>query len=183
MGAHPAQANAVQGLAQTTGPLTGLERAGVQGLRRNNTTGTKRDPVVGGGPERPVMGDGQDRAATLHQGVDGLQQAHDILGMESPVWLVHEQQRGTRLGQPGGQLDPLALAPTQGGRRLAEAQVAQPQVHHGLAELGDGWVLGEYLQRFFHRQAQSLGDVPLFQSDRKHLLGIAPAPATRALQL
>ena len=66
-----------------------------------------------------------------------------------PVALVDEVE---------GELDPLQLAAREGGRRLAEADVAQPDVLEGLDLLDDVGPVGEELEGVVDGQVEDVVD-------------------------
>ena len=80
--------------------------------------------------------------------------------------------RGAAL-ELGGQLDPLGLTPRQGGRRLAQAHVAQAHVGQGGQVAGDHGGRGEEVGGLADRHVQHVGHRPVLVADLQGLAVVA----------
>jgi hypothetical protein len=74
-----------------------------------------------------VVLDDDDRLAGVHEPVEQAEQLLYVGEVEAGGRLV-EDVDAALLGNVGGQLEPLPLAAGQRGERLAEAEVAEPDV-------------------------------------------------------
>ena len=102
------------------------------------------DDPVGGLDDVEVVLDHDHAVALVHQPVQHLEQQPHVLEVEAGGRLVEDVERaaGVALGQLGGELDPLGLAAAQRRRRLAQMDVAQPDVVQQLELLGDAPLVG-----------------------------------------
>jgi hypothetical protein len=97
---------------------------------------------------------------SVHQGVQGPEQALDVGEVQAGGGLVEEVQgaaRGRALQLPG-QLDALGLAPAERGAGLAQGDVAQAHLLEGLEGAGDGLVAPEEGNGLADRHGQHVGD-------------------------
>src|SRR5439155_8341370 len=92
--------------------------------------GAQVNDPVGGLHDVQVVLDHHHRVPLVHQAVQHLEQEAHVFEVQAGSRLVQDVEGSARvaLGQLGGELDPLRLAAGQGGRRLAEVDVAQPYV-------------------------------------------------------
>ena len=79
------------------------------------------------------------RVALVDQRLQHAEQLADVLEVQAGRRLVEDVDgaAGRALLQLGGELDPLRLTAGQGRRRLAEPDVAEPDVDEGLEVPGD----------------------------------------------
>ena len=105
--------------------------------------------------------------ARLHQPVEHRQQLPDVLEVQAGGGLVEDVERaaGGDPRQLARELDALRLAAGQGGRALAEPDVAEPHVVQRLQHAHDVPVHGEVLHRLAHAHLQHLGDVLALVAD------------------
>ena len=89
--------------------------------------GAEVDDPVGVRHDRLVVLDDDDRLAGVDEPVEQAEQLLDVGEVEAAGRLV-EDVDAALLGQVGGQLEPLPLAAGQRGERLADAEVAEPDV-------------------------------------------------------
>jgi hypothetical protein len=89
--------------------------------------GAEVDDPVGVRHDRLVVLDDDDRLAGVDEPVEQAEQLLDVGEVEAGGRLV-EDVDAALLGHVGGQLEPLPLAAGQRGERLAEAEVAEPDV-------------------------------------------------------
>src|SRR5271170_7988188 len=89
--------------------------------------GAEVDDPVGVRHDRLVVLDDDDRLAGIDQPVEQAEQLLDVGEVEAGGWLVEEVDAAL-LAHVGGQLEPLPLAAGQRSERLAEAEVAEPDV-------------------------------------------------------
>ena len=125
------------------------------------------------------MLDDDDRVARVDQAVEHLQELLHVGEMEAGGGLV-EDVEGAAGGPPrelGGQLDALGLAARQGGRRLAEMDVAQPHVVQRLELGADGGHGLEEVERLGDRHLQDVGDRAAAVEDLQRLPVVALAAA------
>src|SRR5579859_1278784 len=87
-----------------------------------------------------VVLDDDHRVAAVHQPSEHAQELADVLEVQAGGGLVQHVDRpaGGPALQLGGELDPLRLATGQGRRGLAEADVAEADVHQRLEVPVDG---------------------------------------------
>ena len=93
--------------------------------------GAKVDNPVGVLDDVEVVLDDDDRVALVDQALEHSEQLVDVIEMKPRGRLVQHVDRapGGSLLQLGGQLDALRLTAGERGRRLAEPDVAEPDVH------------------------------------------------------
>ena len=89
-------------------------------------------------------------------------------------------ERRQRSAQEARQLEPLRLAAGEGGDRLAEPQVVQPDVEQRAEPRLDLGAMAKEHERFAHRQVEDFGDVPAAVGDFEDFRPIAGAAAFRA---
>jgi hypothetical protein len=77
-----------------------------------------------------------------------------------------------------GELHPLGLASRQGGRGLAETDVAEPDVDERLEVPGDGGLVGEERQRLLARHVEDVGDRLALEGHLEGLAVVAGPPQT-----
>jgi len=87
-----------------------------------------------------VVLDDEDRVLVLHQLVEGGEELLDVVEVKAGRRLVEDVERAVRGAavQVAGQLDALGLPATKGGRRLAECEVAEPDLLQRLQLVGAG---------------------------------------------
>ena len=119
------------------------------------------------------------RVALIDQPGQHGQELADVLEVQAGRRLVEEVDgvAGGALGQLAGQLDPLGLAPRQRRGRLAQADVAEPDVHQRLHVAGDDRLVGEELERLLAGQVEHLGDVLALERDVQRVPVVAGALA------
>ena len=99
--------------------------------------GAEVDDPVGVRHDRLVVLDDDDRLAGVDEPVEQAEQLLDVGEVEAGGRLV-EDVDAALLGHVGGQLEPLPLAAGQRGERLAEAEVAEPDVGEPVEDLVRG---------------------------------------------
>ena len=88
---------------------------------------TEVDDPVGVRHDRLMVLDDDDRLAGVDQPVEQSEQLFDVGQVEAGGRLVEDVDTAL-VGHVGGQLEPLPFAAGQRGERLAEAEVAEPNV-------------------------------------------------------
>jgi hypothetical protein len=99
------------------------------GAEIDDPVGVRHDPLV-------VLDD-DDGLAGVDEPVEQAQQVLDVGKVQAGGRLV-EDVNAALLGHMGGQLEPLPLAAGQRSERLAEAEVAEPNVGESLEDLVRG---------------------------------------------
>src|SRR5450759_332250 len=89
--------------------------------------GAEVDDPVGVRQDRLVVRDDDDRLAGVDEPVEQAEQVLDVGEVEAGGRLVEDVDEAL-LGHVGGQLEPLPLAAGQRSERLAEDEVAEPDV-------------------------------------------------------
>ena len=128
------------------------------------------------------MLDDEDRVAAVDEAMEDLEQLLDVGEVEPGRRLVEDVERpaGRPPRQLGRQLDPLRLAARQRRRRLAEVDVAEPDVVERL-ELGpDVRHRREEVERLGDRHLEDVGDRPALVVDLERLAVVALALADLA---
>src|SRR6266540_6387798 len=124
--------------------------------------GTEVDDPVGVRHDRLVVRDDDDRLAGVDEPVEQAEQLLDVGEVEAGGRLV-EDVDAALLGHAGGQLEPLPLAAGQRGERLAEAEVAEPDVGEPVEDGVRGRCArlagAEELLGLGHRHREHLADV------------------------
>ena len=92
--------------------------------------GAHVDDIVGGLDDVEVVLDDDDRVALVNQAVEHGKEDAYVFEMQPRGRLVEDVECASRVAprQFGGELDALALASGEGGRRLPEADVAETDV-------------------------------------------------------
>jgi hypothetical protein len=90
-------------------------------------TGAEVDDPVGVGHDRLVVLDDEDRLAGVHEPVEQAEELGDVGEVEARGGLV-EDVDAALVTHVHGELEALPLAAGQRGERLAEAEVAEPDV-------------------------------------------------------
>ena len=116
------------------------------------------------------------------QALEHAQQAGRVGQVQAGGRFVQQVQAapGRAPAQLLGQLDALGLPARQGGGRLAELQVAQPDVGQHLQAGAGGRHVLEQRQGFFDGQVEHLGDIVAAVLDCQRLPIEAPPVADRA---
>src|SRR5690606_9865658 len=98
------------------------------------------DDPVGGLDDVDVVLDDDQRVAAVDQAVQDVEELARVLEVEAGGGLVEDVDRlaGAAPAQLGGELHALRLPARQGGRRLADADVAEADVLHQLELARDG---------------------------------------------
>src|SRR3954468_16837377 len=140
------------------------------------------DEAVGGLDDVEVVLDDHDRVALVDEAVQHLEQALDVGEVQAGRRLVEDVQRraGRDLGQLGGQLDALRLAARQRRRRLAEADVAEPDVVERLQAAADLRDVLEELDGLLDGHVEDVGDRLALEADVERLAVVALAAALLA---
>ncbi len=110
-----------------------------------------------------VVLDDENGMAALDEGVEGLQQALDVMKMEAGGGLVEDEERGflLLLSDEIGQLDALVFTTREGAAVLAELDVAKTHILEGLEALHDGFqqlAFGFWLLATVAEELDGLGD-------------------------
>ena len=128
-----------------------------------------------------VVLDHDDRLAGVDQAVEQAEQLLDVGEVQARGGLV-EDVDAALLAEVGGELDALPLAARQRGERLAEGEVAEPDVGEPLEDpVRRGQVrvaVAEERQRLRHGHREHLADVPAAERVVEHL-GLEPAALAR----
>src|SRR5216683_3271999 len=124
--------------------------------------GAEVDDPVGVRHDRLVVLDDDDRLAGVDEPVEQAEQLLDVGEVEAGGRLV-EDVDAALLGHVGGQLEPLPLAAGQRSERLAEAEVAEPDVGEPVEDGVRGrrarLAGAEELLGLGHRHREHLADV------------------------
>ena len=109
-----------------------------------------------------VVLDDDDRFAGVDEPVEQAEKLLDVGEVEAGGGLV-EDIDAALLGHVGGQLQPLPLAAGQGGQRLADGEIAEPDVGEPAEDLVSGGrfclAVAEELLGLRHGHRQHLADV------------------------
>ena len=127
--------------------------------------GAEVDDPVGVGHHGLVVLDHDHRLAGVDEPVEQAEQLLDVGEVQTGRGLVEHVDLAL-LGHLRGQLEPLPLATRQGRQRLAEAEVAEPDVGEPLEDLVRGRRAGA------RRRRRTLG---LVDRHREHLADVAAA--------
>jgi hypothetical protein len=140
--------------------------------------GAEVDDPVGVRHDRLVVLDDDDRLAGVDEPVEQAEQLLDVGEVQAGGRLV-EDVDAALLGHVGGQLEPLPLAAGQRGERLAEAEVAEPDVGEPLEDLvrgrGARLAVAEERLGLGHRHREHLADVAAAEVVLEHR-GLEPLP-------
>ena len=121
----------------------GDERFGCAGKDEVSTTGTtfgaEINDVVGRFYDIKIMFNHNQRVAALNQGVEGREEAVDVVEMESRGGFVEDEEcgDGTLLREVVGQFHALVFAAREGGGRLPEFDVAESHIAERTEALDD----------------------------------------------
>ena len=131
------------------------------------------------------MLDHDDRVALVHQPLQYEQQLAHILEVQAGGRLIQDVHgfAGRTALQLGGQLDALGFAAREGGRRLAEPDVAQSHLHERVQIAGDGRVRLEEAGRLLDGHVQHVGHGFAVVFDLQRLAVVAPAVAFLAFHV
>ena len=133
--------------------------------------GAEVDDPVGVRHDRLVVLDDDDRLAGVDEAVEQAEQVLDVGQVQAGGGLVEDVDVAL-LGHLGGQLEPLPLAAGQGGERLAEGEVAEPDVGEPVQDLVGGrrfrLAVPEELLSLGHRHREHLGDVSAAERVLQH---------------
>src|SRR5947207_3653041 len=125
------------------------------------------DDPVGVRHHRLVVLDDDDRLARLDEPVEQAEQLLDVGEVEAGRRLV-EYVDAALLAQVGGELEPLPLAAGERGERLAQAEVAEPDVGEPIEDDVGGrrarLAGAEELLGLIHRHREHLADVAAAES-------------------
>ena len=121
------------------------------------------------------MLDDEYGVATVNEPVQDAEQHADVLEVQARRRLVEDVERptGVALRQFRRQLDPLRLATGQGRRRLAEVDVAEPDIEKGLQLLADARLILEEGERVLDRLLEHVGDAQSPEADFERLTIVA----------
>ena len=123
-------------------------------------TGTEVDDPVGMRHHRLMVLDDDDRLTGVDEPVEQAEQLLDVGEVQTRGRLVEDVDVAL-LAHLGGELEPLPLATGQRGQRLAEAEVAEPDVGEPVEDLVRGrrarLAVAEELQRLVNRHREHLG--------------------------
>ena len=112
-----------------------------------------------------------DRLAGVDEPVEQAEQLLDVGEVQAGGRLVEDVDVAL-LGHLGGQLEPLPLAAGQRRERLAEREVAEPDVGEPVEDLVRGrrarLAVAEELLRLGHRHRKHLGDVAAAERVLEH---------------
>ena len=184
-------------LAVTAGQDVAEEAAGVAGLDLGDVLGRALgddraaagaalgahvDDPVGGLDHVEVVLDDEHRVARVDQPAEHAEQLADVLEVQAGGRLVEDVDgaAGRALLQLGGELDPLRLAAGQRRRRLAEPDVAEPDVDERAQVPGDRRDGREELGRLLDRHVEDLGDGLALEVHLERLAVVARAVADLA---
>jgi hypothetical protein len=137
------------------------------------------DDPVGGLDDIEVVLDHQHRVALVDQPRQHRQEPTDVVEVEAGRGLVEQVDRVARrtLGELGCELHPLGLTARQRGRRLAESDVAETDVHQRLHVAGDAGLVREEVDRLGDRHVEHVGDVAALELDVERVAVVAGALA------
>ena len=146
------------------------------------TFGSEIDDPVGALDHVEVVLDHEQRGPTFEKPVEAVHELAHVPEMEARGRLVEDVEHArTRLAEEmRGQLHPLGFSPGEGGRGLAEAQVAEADLLEDLEAPGDPRLPPEEMQRLVHGQVQDLVDRLPVVAHLEQGRRIAPAPADLA---
>ena len=147
-----------------------------------STFRSKVDDVVGRLDDVEVVLDDYNRVALIDKLVQHVEQLVGVLEMQAGRRLVENVER--RAGAPPRQLlrelDPLRLAPAQRRRRLAELDVAEPDVLESAELPGDRREILQQRQRLIDGQVEDVGDRLAAILDLQRFAVVAPPLALLA---
>ena len=144
--------------------------------------GPEVDQPVGALDDVEVVLDDDDRVALVDQALEHAEQLADVLEVQAGGRLVEhvDGAPGGALLQLGGELDPLRLTAGQGGRGLAEPDVAEPDVVERLHVPGDGGHRLEEVGGLLDRHVEHVGDRLALEVHLERLAVVAGAVADLA---
>ena len=136
------------------------------------TLGPQVDQPVAGADHIQVVFDDDQRMPGFQQAAQGTHELGDVVKVQAGGGLIkHEQATPPRcrlaagaarlggIGQKAGELEALRLAARQGGHRLPQLHVLQPDIHNRLKGTDHVMVFGKQGNRFAHREVQHIGHV------------------------
>ncbi len=123
--------------------------------------GAEVDEPVGGADDVEVVLDQEDGASIVNQALEAVEELADIVKVQAGGGFVEDKQRpfGGRLGQVGGQFDPLCFAARKGGGGLAQAEIAEAYVGENLETLLEFGRIREEAEPFGDGEAEHLMDI------------------------
>src|SRR5437773_10656715 len=141
--------------------------------------GAEVDHMVRGLDDVEVVLDDEDRVAGVDEATQHAEQALDVGEVKAGRRLVEDVQRpaGRAARELARELDALRFSAGQRGRRLAEPQVAEPDVLQHSEPARVGGDRREELQRLADRQVEHLGDRSTLVMDLQRIAVVALAPA------
>ena len=147
--------------------------------------GPEIEDPVGGLDDVEIVLDDHHRVALVDQGVQHLEQLADIVEVEPGGRLV-EDVEGLAGGPPRqllGQLDALRLAAREGGRPLADMDVAEADALHRVELVADRRNRAEERHAFLHGHVKNIGDRFVLEQYFQRLSVVALALAHVALDV
>lgn len=129
--------------------------------------GPEVDEPVGVADDFEVVLDNEQAGALLDELFEGVEEASDVVEVEAGGGFV-EQVEGAfvgGLGEMGGEFDALGFAAGEGGGRLAEAEVAEADVGHGLQARKEAGGFGEEAEGFTDGEMEDFVDVEALVPD------------------
>ena len=144
--------------------------------------GTEIDEMVGRLDEVKVMFDEDDAVARIYQPLQNLEEGGGVFEGEAGgrfVENVDGAARGTAR-KLGGELDALGLAAAEGGCGLANLDVAQAHVPHGVQLAANAGEMFEDPAGLLDGHVQYLGDGVALELDLQGLTAVAAALADLA---
>ena len=129
--------------------------------------GAEVDEPVGVADDLEVVLDDEEAGAFFDELFEGVEEAGDVVEMEAGRGFV-EQVQGAfvgGLGEMGGEFDALGFAAGEGGGGLAETEVAEADVGHGLKAGEEAGGFGEEAEGFADGELEDLVDVEALVAD------------------
>ncbi len=144
--------------------------------------GPEIDDPIGRFDHVEIVLDHDHGVAGVDKVVQHFEQQADVGKVQAGGRLVEQIERaaGALLYQLASELDPLGLAARQGGRRLAELEIVEPDVMERGQLVLDFGNVGKMFQRLLHVHFQHVGDRLALEADLQRLAIEAMPLADRA---
>ena len=148
------------------------------------SAGPHVDHPVGVGDDVQVVLDDDDGGAAVDEALEHVEEDLHVVGVQSDGRLVEDEERSL-LAPPHlrGEFEPLRLASGQGGRGLAERQVAQAQARQRAEQRARSLQAPHRSPRVVHAHGHDVGQAQPVAPDPEGLGAVAAPPAVRALDV
>ena len=151
-----------------------------------STFRSKIDDVVGRLDDIEVVLDDEDGVAAVDEALQAVEEAGDVGQVETGGGLVEDVEdvvAALQLRQFGGQFNALGLAARERRGRLAEGQVAEPEIVENGDLAPNGEHPGEELDAFLDRHVEDVGDGLVAEADFQRFAVVARALTDVALDI